>query len=639
MAGINTSIGARDLVTKTINKMISAYQRLDKSLASVDRAMNTVDQTSQSLDPGKPFDRARPDIDRATKGVEEFERKQQEAENGAQKVKSAWSGVGGLVKSAVAAFGAKKAIDLTFGAALNLDAMEREFQARLGNNKMGTALFNKLQKQAQTSAFSLEDLAKNTSSFLSVTTDPKNIDGLNKIAEQLAVFDKTGQGLEGAGFSLKEALSGDIVSLSERFNISKAQIRALGIDQMGKKGDINGFIKQFNKLLEIQNMGESAYKKMLQSPKVQLNMFLSNIKTGFANAARSALEAITPLIGKLNEWFASDQAQKFFEVVQFGLDAIVSGLMWLSSVAQSFFGFVNSNLDIIVPILIGMATVYFAMMIKKLWAMVPPILTQAAAWLIMNWQVLVAIAAIALLIGIVIACGATVEDVVGFIGGLLGSLFAVGWNLIANWWNGFAIFAEFLANVFVDPLNAIGRLFGQLGDWALGVLSNLAGAIDAIFGTSFQNTIEGWRKNLMDWTTRSYGEAKIKIPRMETKNVKDTRDSWMEGGRNITKWLTGEVDKISNMDLSAWDESVGINNVSNVDEVGKVKDDINISDEDLKFLRDVAEMRFVQNFVTLTPTVAVDAKISERVDMDEVVNRIESKLEDEFAIAAEGVYA
>ena len=63
-----------------------------------------------------------------------------------------------------------------------------------------------------------------------------------------------------------------------------------------------------------------------------------------------------------------------------------------------------------------------------------------------------------------------------------------------------------------------------------------------------------------------------------------------------------------------------------------------IADEDLKFLRDVAEMRYVQNFVTLTPTVAVDAQISEKVDVDEVVTKIEKKLEDEFTAAAEGVY-
>ena len=79
--------------------------------------------------------------------------------------------------------------------------------------------------------------------------------------------------------------------------------------------------------------------------------------------------------------------------------------------------------------------------------------------------------------------------------------------------------------------------------------------------------------------------------------------------------------------------------MDHVGSVGSVDEDVNIAEEDLKFLRDVAEMRYVQNFVTLTPTVAVDAKISEKVDVDEVVGRIEAKLEDEFAAAAEGVYA
>lgn len=82
-----------------------------------------------------------------------------------------------------------------------------------------------------------------------------------------------------------------------------------------------------------------------------------------------------------------------------------------------------------------------------------------------------------------------------------------------------------------------------------------------------------------------------------------------------------------------------IGNVDRVGSVGSIDEDVNIADEDLKFLRDVAEMRYVQNFVTLTPTVAVDAKISEKVDVDEVVDKIERRLETEFEAAAEGVYA
>ena len=94
-------------------------------------------------------------------------------------------------------------------------------------------------------------------------------------------------------------------------------------------------------------------------------------------------------------------------------------------------------------------------------------------------------------------------------------------------------------------------------------------------------------------------------------------------------------------DWSAYADSGNgdIGNVDHVGSVGSIDEDVNIAEEDLKFLRDVAEMRYVQNFVTLTPTVAVDAKISEKVDVDEVVNRIETRLETEFEAAAEGVYA
>ena len=85
--------------------------------------------------------------------------------------------------------------------------------------------------------------------------------------------------------------------------------------------------------------------------------------------------------------------------------------------------------------------------------------------------------------------------------------------------------------------------------------------------------------------------------------------------------------------------SGNIGNVDYVDSVGSIEDDVNIAEEDLKFLRDVAEMRYVQNFVTLTPTVAIDATVNERADYDELARRIEIELEDEFVAAAEGVYA
>ena len=55
-------------------------------------------------------------------------------------------------------------------------------------------------------------------------------------------------------------------------------------------------------------------------------------------------------------------------------------------------------------------------------------------------------------------------------------------------------------------------------------------------------------------------------------------------------------------------------------------------------MRDVAEMRFLQNFVSLTPTVTLNARVDRQVDVDAMLRTIESKLEEEILMSAEGAY-
>lgn len=130
--------------------------------------------------------------------------------------------------------------------------------------------------------------------------------------------------------------------------------------------------------------------------------------------------------------------------------------------------------------------------------------------------------------------------------------------------------------------------------------------------------------------------------RMEKIDTASTAAAWSTGAKGIANNLsqiTGKLDSLtSSWDVSRSTGTINGGDLDSVGSVGKIDSDVNIADEDLKFLRDVAEMRYVQNFVTLTPTVAMDAQISERVDLDDVVSAIERKLEGEFIAAAEGVY-
>lgn len=634
---VSTTMTIRDRMTSRLNKITQAYNKTT-------RAARAADAATKEVNPGASFERAEAPITRAGKKVQEFSRSQTQAAAGAEKVKSAWSGVGGYIRSAMAALGVKKAVELTLGGALNLDDMEREFQARLGNDGAGSALFNHLKEQAKTSAFGLEDLAENTASFMSVTTNPKNIDGLNAIAEKLAIFDKTGQGLKGAGFSLKEALSGDIVSLAERFNMPKNLIREFEIDEMGKNGDVEGFITQFEKLMDKMNMGDPAYQEMLKAPKRQLSIFLSNMKTGFAEAGRGALEALTPLIMKLNAWFSSNAAQSFFAGISTAISFIAQLVLFLVNIVSWIGNAVAQNWDIIAPIL-GFIGAIFAVwgatmipgLITKLWAMVPPVLAQAAAWAIANWPILLIAAALVGLGILLNKLGVTFDQVTGFIGGVIYGLYAFMFNIVASIYNYWVSFVEFFANCFNHPVYSIKKLFVNLANSILNLIKSIASAIDAVFGSNLAGGIEGLQGKMQDWLGEMPEGYKV-MKKLEMKSIPEYVQNGYKAGQSFGKGITDGAGGLFSGDTSAWTGYDGIDNVGTVDEVGKVKEDVSISDEDLKFMRDVAEMRYTQNFVTLTPTVSMNASISEKVDVNDVIGGIEYQLENEFALAAEGVY-
>lgn len=110
------------------------------------------------------------------------------------------------------------------------------------------------------------------------------------------------------------------------------------------------------------------------------------------------------------------------------------------------------------------------------------------------------------------------------------------------------------------------------------------------------------------------------------------------------KWL-GINKKTKKMnDLAS---TTGLNATNNADkhikvveEVGKINNDVNIADEDIKLMRDVAERGAIKNFVTLTPTVSFGSTtINENADANKLLGVITSALEKEVANSARGVYA
>lgn len=675
---VSTSLTIQDRMTNTLMRQISA---IDKMINRMER----LDRVSEQIDPGEGFDNAQQAVEELMNRLRRLEEQQNQVARGAHNIKGAWSGVNNIITKVLTALAAKKTIDFTVGAALDLDKLEREFQARLDSVDIGTAMYQKLQDQAKESAFAFDELAKNTLSFMSVTTKPQNLDRLNKLAERLAVFDKTGQGLEGAGFSLKEALSGDIVSLAERFNMSKAQIRAFGIDELGKKGDIEGFITQFEKLLDAQNMGEEAYEKMLQAPKTQMEMFLSNLKMGFAQASTEATKALAPLITRLNEWFASDSAEQFFASFASGLSTAVDFAMQLFDGVSDIANFISTNWPMIEPIVWGLATaiggVVLALGIYKTVtaaiAIVQGIMNAAqmlatghiiaqtaAQWGLnsallacpITWIVLAIIALIAVIVGLIIWIKNLWEKNDQFAAGLLRA-----WNSILNFFDQVPIFFTKVGigvvNAFFSmktkALEIVDALVNGVIEginWMIGVLNKIPGvSISAIETVDFASKAklqeeavrQAGDKVIAEMEANAAAKAAAREANVQQMLRERAEKRAADAAEQEAKKAANSAGKDYEQKLASFQgKDTNIDEIGKVGEVGKINDEVDISEEDIKLLRDIAEQKFVQNFVTLTPQVTLtDIKISEKVDLDEVTAAIERKLEDEFVTAAEGVYS
>lgn len=77
-----------------------------------------------------------------------------------------------------------------------------------------------------------------------------------------------------------------------------------------------------------------------------------------------------------------------------------------------------------------------------------------------------------------------------------------------------------------------------------------------------------------------------------------------------------------------------------LDKIGKIEDKINIADEDLKMLKELADIRSIQNFKTLQPSFTFgDMTVREEADIDKLVKKITDKLTDQVSESTEGVYS
>lgn len=408
----------------------------------------------------------------------------------------------------------------------------------------------------------------------------------------------------------------------------------------------NGALKTFQPVLQGIN-------ELANNPQIQ--MCMAGLMNGLAGVAEMALYIIDALSSGIS--FIVDN-WSFFGIV-IGAIAAALALYNAALIIHNIYEAVSNGLKMLAT---GWAAAHAAATATEGAATAGAAATQMtfnAALLAcpLTWIVIAIIAVIAAIYLIVAAINhiqGTTISATGIIAGLFAML---GANIINTFvipaWNMMAAFVNFIGNVFRDPIGAVKVLFYDMALTVLGYISSMAHSIETLL-----NKIPGVTINITSGLDEFYNKLKA-----AKEKVKD-QSEWVEyvGSKEFLDpetaydkgydWGQGVDDKVKSFFGGAGNDGtddpaqkllqgLGDNggyggeggaaeNLSNIaNDTSHISDSLDVSQEDVKYLRDIAEQEAINRFTTADINVNMSGMqnvVNNTNDLDGIVDGLTTRV-------------
>lgn len=355
-----------------------------------------------------------------------------------------------------------------------------------------------------------------------------------------------------------------------------------------------------------------------------------------------------------------------------------------------------NNLSVIGPILLGLGTAFLVFQVAAHWTQIAAVATAAyhavvnllsigfgvltgntaaasAAVFTFNsallaspitWIIMLIAVVIGLLYGVVaiinkvtgssisatgLICGA-IAVAGAFIGntviGLLNALIQYIWAIFVAPFLGIV---EWILNVCNGGFNSFGdavaNLIGQIIGWFLNLGKVVTTIIDAIFGTNWTAGLESLQSSVTAW-----GKNENAITLDKNAPTIDYRfeygDAWAAGndfGKGIDAKIGGMFNTGGLGDSSGFDlGDIAAYTGETADNTGKTADALAVTEEQLEYLRDIAERDAINRFTTAEVKIDMTGmtnRIDGSADLDGVISQLTESFTEALVTAAEGVHA
>lgn len=369
-----------------------------------------------------------------------------------------------------------------------------------------------------------------------------------------------------------------------------------------------------------------------------------------------------PIIENLMNGFAIS-----VQVITLAVNGLINGV-------STVFNFVSDNWSVISPILYGIGAAllfvgayllltktYTALATAAQWAYNTALCSCPLVWIVL--AIIAVVAAICLVIEAFNKWTGSTVSAVGVIIGVLAVASAFLWNTFVGVVNAII---QFMWVRFVEPfisiiewvLNVCNGGFNSFGDAVANLIGNIIGwflslgqvvtkIIDAIFGTDWTSGLNNLKNEVIKWGKNENAitldrEAPTILDRVEYGSAWDTGYHFGEDLSNMD--LSGyftEFDNLGNWGGSTFYTDDLLDGVlTTADNTSSIASSLEVSEEQLKYLRDIASRDTINRFTTAEIKVenSVNANINNDMDLDGVVDYISAGVIEAIEITAEGVH-
>lgn len=583
--------------TEAFKKLDTQTEKLGATIRGLETQQQTLTQSMKAAENAASVAAAAKDeAASATKRL-------QEQENMAQSVtNSLTSSVLRLAASYVSIQGLKKAVDLSDSLVSMRARLDRMNDGLQTTQELETMIY----QSAQRSRGSFTDTMGLVSQLGTMAGDAFSsskeiVQFAEQLNKQLALSGASGSSAQAAILQLEQGLASGVLrgdelnsvmeqapalakSIADYMQVSVGELR-----EMGSQGQITADIVK-NALFAAAEDTNAAFEK---TPMTWAQVWTV--------ASNTAVRALDPLLTAIN-WVAN-------------------------------------NLDVAIPLVVSLGAAFGVLLIAANWTNILATATKTAASMQAFYNAVMAANPIALTAAAVLVLVAALYGGVAAFNKLTGSsisatgiitgafttmgAFILNGTLVPLH-NGFAAFVNFLGNAFNDPITAIDVLFYDMSITILKYVQNVAqgleGLINMIPGvevnmTSGIDKLIGKLEYGRNWTIKQNGYKEYIKP-WENFDLGKAYNAGHDWGANLGKsGLMGT--STGNLEIPQTEDIKNL--LGNIDNnTGKIAKTVDLSDEQIKMLVDVAERKYVNNvnLTSQTPMITVQGQNTGNTEKD-----------------------